>query len=71
MTDEEIVYWEDDPSRTRVVVGGCRTCARMHPTLPLRPARLVSRNGISHHGSDYGTTSCGKDATGPDWWWGS
>ena len=30
---------------------------------------LVSPTGIVHHATDYGTTACGKDATGPNWWW--
>lgn len=70
MNSPEIIYLENDPKRTRVVTGQCKVCSRMHPTLPLRPARLVSPSGLSHHGSEWGTTSCGKDASGPDWWWG-
>lgn len=65
----ETVFWEDDRTRTRDVVGRCQTCARMHPTLSLTPARLVSPTGLAHHGTEWGTTSCGHDASGPDWWW--
>jgi len=30
---------------------------------------VVSPTGFAHHGTDGGTTDCGHDATGRDWWW--
>lgn len=30
---------------------------------------VVSPTGVAHHGTDWGKTDCGKDATGEHWWW--
>ena len=60
--------WEIPLSELKVV----GVCSRCHPgeTDPKRlDIRLVSRNGIVHEGKDYGETWCGRDATGPGWWW--
>jgi hypothetical protein len=62
----EIVVWEDDPTRIRVVKSWCRRC---FPNGPESPVMLLSPRGVAHHVSDHDTTDCGKDATGPDWWW--
>jgi hypothetical protein len=35
----------------------------------LEAFEVVSVTGIAHIGADYGTTNCGIDATGEDWWW--
>lgn len=62
----ETVHWEDEPERTRNVVGYCKRC---YPDGPEPPAMLVSPSGIAHYVSDWGVTDCGKAATLPDWWW--
>jgi hypothetical protein len=67
----ETVFWEDDPARTRDVIGFCHVC---YPPFLLRsdePVMLVSPQGLAHHSSIDGETDCGHDATGPDWWWRS
>jgi hypothetical protein len=48
----------------------CHTCVRRHPGLGPPDGmifNLVTKRW--HHGEEYGITSCGKDATGPRWWW--
>lgn len=30
---------------------------------------VVSPSGVAHIGEDGGTTACGIDGTGDDWWW--
>lgn len=67
MSEERVVYWEADPSRTRVVRRACTVC---YPN-PEEYGEdfLVSPQGISHQGRDHGMTVCGKDATYPGWWW--
>ena len=46
----------------------CRACMRTWKwTKHLNV--VVSTSGIAHEGKDYGMTACGKDATGPGWWW--
>jgi len=63
------VYWEDDLNRSRKVIGRCVNCEQAAlPTWPEGVAGVVSVNGIEHM-ADHGTTTCGHDATGPDWWW--
>jgi hypothetical protein len=63
-----------------ILVGGgvkvvriCKTCERGQSStgfqLSLANPPLVSPQGVVHHGADYGITACGKDATGPGWWW--
>lgn len=63
------VWWEDDPTKTRVVTGWCKTCAGYDG----RPddVYLVSPQGVAHHTHwEHGDrTACGHDATGPEWWW--
>jgi hypothetical protein len=71
----DTVYWEDDPTRTREVKGICVTCQRRmyrEYGIYLRPNSvvLVSPSGLGH-ADDHEMTLCGKDATGPDWWWRS
>ena len=56
------VFEETGEERTVVKV-----CAICKPDLDR--AYIVSPAGVAHHGSDYGMTDCGHDATGPDWWW--
>jgi hypothetical protein len=62
------IYWEDDPSRTRSVVGLCRVCDKHWPIDVLEP-QVVSANGIAHHSEESGMTLCGRDATSDAWWW--
>lgn len=70
------VYWEDDPGRTRVVQRACKVCRRFllreyGVFLSATNVSIVSPSGLAHcqHDSNEGHTACGKDATGPDWWW--
>jgi hypothetical protein len=64
------VYWEDDPKRTRVVHRCCPTCYPNGEQPWDIDVVLVSRVGAAHQ--TYGdTTDCGRDATGPGWWWAS
>jgi hypothetical protein len=71
------VYWEEQPERTREVVGVCKVCARYGEfwygvTLGQDiPFHVVSPTGLAHSSSGDGVTDCGKDATGDDWWWRS
>lgn len=52
------------------VKGYCARCYHGQPrvTDPDREVRLVSPTGLAHHGN-IGRTDCGREATGPDWWW--
>lgn len=53
----------------REVRGVCKACDRWwHPVDALKPT-VVSPSGLAHHGTEWGTTWCGKDAAGPEWWW--
>lgn len=51
------------------VVGVCTRCYPERPELADVEIRLVSPRGLVHEGRDYGMTECGRDATGPGWWW--
>lgn len=62
------VWWEEDPTKTRTVVGACKVCSKDWADWELRDPMLVSPSGLIHH-ADEGVTVCGKDATGPEWWW--
>ena len=48
-----------------------RLCSRCYPRRKLAEIeiRLVSPRGVVHESEDYGMTACGRDATGPKWWW--
>lgn len=68
MTDLEgmdVVFTET--GETRRVTGWCKVC---YPEggYPHDPV-IVSKSGICHESEGYGVTDCGKDATGPNWWW--
>jgi len=73
-----VVHWEEDPTRTREVKGICRVC-RIHTyhnygiTLRVETVMIVSPSGLGHAQHEWisENTQCGKDATGPDWWWRS
>lgn len=74
-TTEALVYWEDDPTRTRAVTHVCGTCSRFlrreyGRTLDYN-GHIVSPTGTVHvqHDFNEGHTACGKDATGDGWWW--
>jgi hypothetical protein len=61
------VYWEGS-DKSRRVVGACRTCYPANwPAI--EDVMLVSPTGLAHHSEGDGVTCCGRDATGPDWWW--
>lgn len=72
-----VVYWEDDPSRTRVVKRICSRCQRFEERefgqrVTVENVAIVSPSGIGHvqgEGWNDDHTACGKDATGLDWWW--
>lgn len=61
-----VVWWEEEPERTRKVVRGCKVCGG-----DISEPLIVSPSGVAHESSGVndGTTDCGKDATGADWWW--
>lgn len=61
------VHWAEEPERQRVVVGVCEVCDRIEPIDEVL-LQLVSPSGLLHHAKSE-RTSCGKDATGPEWWW--
>lgn len=63
------VFWEDDPSRARTVRRCCKVCYPNGETPDEVWVAIVSRMGVAHQSSGYGETDCGRDATGPDWWW--
>jgi hypothetical protein len=69
------VWWENDPRRYRFVRRACAHCSWSSVLIGEKPPSvdypmLVSPSGLSHH-ADGDTTMCGKDATGPGWWWRS
>lgn len=71
-----VVYWDDDSGRSRVVRGVCMVChsymrREYGVSITRGSAPIVSPSGLAHAGHDHidGDTACGKDATGPDWWW--
>jgi hypothetical protein len=50
------------------IKSACWVC-RVTPEDITRGVVIVSPTGKAHH-SDYdGRTTCGKDATGENWWW--
>jgi len=63
------VYWSDEPRRTRIVVGLCAACARSYLGVAWLDYDVVAPSGMAHCGTSEGTTLCGRDATGPEWWW--
>jgi hypothetical protein len=63
------VYWEDDPDRKREVRRFCPICRPEGGDID--DVVIVSRVGVAHESSGYGETDCGRDATGPHWWWRS
>ena len=72
------VYWEEDPTRTRVVKDICKVCQNAMIrdygiALKVETVMIVSPSGLGHAQHEWHTenTECGKDATGPDWWWRS
>jgi len=62
----EVVYWEEDETRTRNVVRYCTRCR----TVPGQ-FDIVSPAGTAHNGDEHneGETQCGIDARDDDWWW--
>lgn len=46
----------------------CERCYTREATW-LRSEQIVSPQGVAHIGQDGGTTACGIDATGDNWWW--
>lgn len=67
------VYWEDDPTRERNIVGRCGRCERTLIFIfdPKWHGWILSPKGVMHIGVDGGKTACGIDATGDEWWWPS
>lgn len=66
-----VVFWEDDPKRTRIVNSICKSCQRGEIPLELSECGIVSPRGIAHLQEwDGGAkTKCGKPADGLEWWW--
>jgi hypothetical protein len=57
-------------TRTRPpVVSVCKTCAGPRNLAPLPAQEAISPRGVVHYGMNDGDTLCGKNATGPGWWW--
>ena len=66
IVEHEILTWEGT-DRERRVVRDCRRCVVSPETYG---TGVVAASGIAHIVPMYGdTTLCGKDATGPEWWW--
>jgi hypothetical protein len=68
----DVVWWEDDPSKTRDVLTFCRRCARTWTVFEHGgEVQIVSPGGTGHSGAEHneGYTACGIDATGDEWWW--
>lgn len=61
------IWWEEDPSRTRIVRRCCKVCDRQWP-IDITEPQVVSASGVAHH-AEGDTTLCGKRATSNDWWW--
>lgn len=47
----------------------CKTCLGPNKLRPLPGQETISPRGVVHYGSSDGSTLCGKDATGDNWWW--
>ena len=64
-------WWDEEPGKTRSVTAWCKTCAGYDGGPD--DVYLVSPQGIAHHTAfpDDTRTTCGHDATGPEWWWRS
>lgn len=61
-----IVHWEDDPTKTRLILGYCKPCKATEEDFD-----IVSPAGTAHRASEWNEdhTQCSRDATGLDWWW--
>lgn len=59
-----VVWFEGHPEETRKVLRGCKICGG-----DISDPAIVSVAGVAHESEGYGITVCGKDATGPEWWW--
>jgi hypothetical protein len=64
------VYFEDT-GEEREVVGVCKRCKERSLDLQVESAPIIGPRGIAHEQSWLRDerTVCGKDATGPRWWW--
>ena len=62
------VYFEET-GEAREVVGKCRVCFPPGYRSENALVYLVSPQGLEHESAGFGETDCGKDATGPKWWW--
>lgn len=78
MSELGVVWWDDDPTRERIVTKVCERCNRSFSRgnytrriSHLNDIWIVSPNGIGHiqHEDHTEKTACGIDATGLDWWW--
>jgi hypothetical protein len=47
----------------------CKTCLGPRRLKPLPAQEAISPKGVIHYGMNDGDTLCGKNATGPNWWW--
>lgn len=66
-----VVYFEETGEQ-RIVQSICRRCSeRSWLPFTIREAPIVGPKGVAHQQHDRyeGQTLCGKDATGPKWWW--
>jgi len=58
--------WERDrPKIKKMCQAGCRVTLENVAAGTV----IVSPSGCAHLGAFDGVTYCGKDATGPAWWW--
>lgn len=58
----KVIY--EETGEEREVVRACKVCRA-----DIGDPVIVSKNGVAHESEGYGMTCCGKDATGPNWWW--
>lgn len=70
----EVIF--EETRVVRKVIGVCKTCQKFEmrewgQKLSVDCPRIVSPLGLvhGHHEIHSGNTSCGKDATGDNWWW--
>lgn len=60
----------EETGEVRFITAVCSICqaGSFKPDLMKEP-QVVSPTGRVHEGMEGGRTWCGRDATGPKWWW--
>lgn len=60
----------EETGEVRYIRGKCQICqSGSFKEDIMKEPMVVSPVGTVHEGRDDGYTWCGRDATGPKWWW--